>query len=75
MHFITLSVGGVQTCAWGEKNPILRIKNHVLGIEKLFLRALNSQALGKGKKKNVQCLSPMLNGIVLSLLKYSLTQG
>jgi hypothetical protein len=41
----------VQTCAWGEKNPILIIKNHVLGIKKLFLRALNSQALGKGKKK------------------------
>jgi len=27
-------------CAWDEKNPILRIINHVLGIKKLFLRAL-----------------------------------
>jgi hypothetical protein len=34
----------------------------VLGIKKLFLRALKSQALGKGKKK-CTILSPMLNGI------------
>jgi hypothetical protein len=40
-----------KPCAWDEKNPILRIKNHVLGIKKLVLRGLKSQALGKEKKR------------------------
>jgi hypothetical protein len=48
-----------KPCAWDETNPILRIKNHVLGIKKLFLRASKSQALGKGKKpENVQYYPP-----------------
>jgi hypothetical protein len=47
-----------KPCAWGEKNLILRIKNHVLELKKLFLRALRSQALGKGKTKNVQYCPP-----------------
>jgi hypothetical protein len=47
-----------KPCAWDEKNPILRIKNHVLGIKKLFLRGLKSQALGKQKKENLQYYPP-----------------
>jgi hypothetical protein len=47
-----------KACAWDEKNPILRIKNHVLGIQKLFLRALKSQVLGNEKKKNLQYYPP-----------------
>jgi len=42
----------------------------VLGIKKLFLRALKSQALGKGKKKRMYNIIPPSR-----LMKYSLRQG
>jgi hypothetical protein len=58
----TSSSSGAKSkpCAWDEKNRILRIKNHVLAIKKLFLRALKSEALGKEKKKECTILSLML---------------
>jgi len=52
-NFILFRGPKSKPCAWDEKNTIVRIKNHVLGIKKLFLRGLKSQALGKGKKKRM----------------------
>jgi len=48
-----------KPCAWDEKNTIPRIKNHVLGILKLFLRVF--QIIGSWERKknlNVQYYPP-----------------
>jgi len=45
-------------CAWDEKNPILRIKNHVLGIKKTLLKGFEITGSWEGKKNNVQYYPP-----------------
>jgi hypothetical protein len=48
-----------KPCAWDEKNPILRIENHVLGIKKLFLTGFGITGSWERKKKECTKLSPM----------------